>query len=184
MIWTKDHQTEWPVDERFEAAAREQAKLLAALGRRFGQILVTPRWPHSGEDALASEYFAQIRQLPVRRLAASEASVLLWTPGRDLERSLALLEVWRLRYVTSLLCVPSYDGNGASSLLLIAVRGKPRLLSQWLPSAIPCTDRDGHPDQDILRAALEVGPKVARLHLLGREPSPGWTVVPQYLAGL
>jgi N6-adenosine-specific RNA methylase IME4/transposase-like protein len=120
-----------------------QATRLAAVGERFGAIVLDPPWDWGDEgdaDQLgrarptyATMPFKEIAAQPIDAVAQDNAHLYLWITNRSLPKGFELLERWGFRYVTALTWVkPSIGmGNyfrGSTEHILFGVRGSLPLL--------------------------------------------------------
>src|SRR5215813_1031303 len=78
--------------------------------RRYGAILADPPWPFRtwsarGRDRSVDRHYsemtiAQIKALPVARLAALDCLLLLWITSPQLPVGLEIIEAWGFKYKT------------------------------------------------------------------------------------
>jgi N6-adenosine-specific RNA methylase IME4 len=175
--------------------------LAKTAGRRFGTILADPPWRFQNrtgkvapEHRRLSRYqtlsFEQIKELPVRALAADTAHLYLWCPNALLPWGLAVLEDWGFQYKGNLVWHKvrkdgGSDGRGVgfyfrnvTELMLFGVRGKnARTLrpgrSQVNYIASQKREHSRKPDEQYqIIEACSSGP---HLELFARGERKGWT---------
>lgn len=163
-------------------------------------VLADPPWDFkaweesSGNPRLASAHYPTlgadgIAALPVRRVAARDAVLLLWACMPLLPEALRVVRAWGFTYKTVAFTWVKLNQDGAPStgmgyytranaeLCLLATRGKglPRV-SRDVPQVIQSRRREHSrkPDGQYDRVERLFGPSVRRLELFARTAWPGW----------
>lgn len=171
--------------------------------KKYGVILADPPWDYEvshRRGAAANHYptmtIDKMKQLPIANLAKSNAVLLMWATWPKLYEGVqGLIEEWGFTYVTGFPWVKVqsidrdlFDGQiwitpqwgtgywvrGASEIVLIAKRGKPKL-PDAPPVGLLC-ERAIHskkPKNLHEYAKTLPGPY---LELFARRPHPGWDV--------
>jgi N6-adenosine-specific RNA methylase IME4 len=168
---------------------------LAESGKLFDLFYVDPPWKFhvyeadSGLAGAADAHYptmalADICALPVAKLAAPKAALLMWTTAPHLRLSFEVLDAWGFEYVTNLVWVKDRAGLGywvrnQHEHLIFARRGdfptpEPELRP---PSAIVAPRREHSRKPDEAAALIEhMYPGLARIELFARSARPDWTV--------
>jgi N6-adenosine-specific RNA methylase IME4 len=86
---------------------------------KFGCIYVDPPWLYGNQAtrAATSNHYAgmtatQLRDLPVKELAADDAHLHLWTTNGFLREALALVEFWGFEFKSSFVWIKPHIGLG------------------------------------------------------------------------
>jgi N6-adenosine-specific RNA methylase IME4 len=166
---------------------------LAALAElhphHFAVIYADPAWTYTGGQRTRGPKrhyqlmsLADIKALPVAKLARRDAVLLLWTPGAHLEQAMAVITAWGFRFKgVGFVWVKPTIGMGhwtrvQSELCLLATRGHPKRLAKDVEQVVcaPAGIHSAKPEE--VRRRIErlcAGPY---LELFGRHWAPGWTV--------
>ncbi|HXJ15349.1 MAG TPA: MT-A70 family methyltransferase [Candidatus Limnocylindrales bacterium] len=167
----------------------KELEALVAAGKKFGTIYADPPWlyDNQGTRAATGNHYTgltvqQLCDLPIRRLAADDAHLHLWTTNGFLFECPKIFEAWGFEFRSSFIWVKPQIGIGnywrnSHEFLLTAIRGNCKSFAdKSLRSTLEC-DRGEHsakPEQ--VRAMLEKASPGPFLELFGRSPAPGWTV--------
>ena len=164
--------------------------VLVQQGVKFPTIYADPPWPYSNTAArgAAEKHYRtmtleQIRNEPVRTLAAEQAHLHLWTTNAFLREAFDVLQAWGFRYKSCLVWVKPQLGMGnywrvSHEFLLLGVRGNlpfgDRTCRSWLMARRTLHSRKPF----AFRALIERVSPGPYLELYGREeqPNSGWTV--------
>ena len=161
---------------------------LIADGQQFGTIYADPPWDYiaSQNNPVAPEYptmkVADIKDLPIAKLAAKNAHLHLWVPSSELKHGLDVMQDWGFTYKTNYVWVkpnrairPGNYWANAHELMLLGVKGNTPFLEKNIQSYIRI-DADEHsrkPD-DVRDMIAKVSPG-PRLELFARRVYEGWT---------
>lgn len=143
----------------------------------------------SADTHYATMLLDDICALPVRRGAARDSVLLLWTTGPMLDKSKEVVRSWGFVFKTLAFVWVKLNADGSpfqgmgyytrsnAELCLLASRGKglPRLAAD-VPQVILSRRREHSrkPDEQYDRIDRLFGPAVRRLELFARTPWPGW----------
>jgi len=130
----------------------------------------------------------EILELPVNRLAASEAHLYLWVPNALLAEGLEVLRRWGFTYKTNLVWYKTRkdggpDGRGVgfyfrnvTELVLFGVRGSMRTLQpgRRQVNLLPSRKREHSRKPDEMYEIVEACSPGPYLELFARHPRPGW----------
>lgn len=173
--------------------------LLARVGGQFATILADPPWQFQNRTGkVAPEHrrllryptmeLAEIKDLPVGKLAAASSHLYLWVPNALLEEGLQVMKAWGFTYKSNIVWYKvrkdgGPDGRGVgfyfrnvTELLLFGVRGSMRTLRPGRTQVnLFSTRKREHsrkPDEifDIIEACSP-GPY---LEVFARFPRQGW----------
>ena len=141
----------------------------------YNIILADPPWsyrvwnkPDAGRTA-ASHYntmsIADIRALPVGRLAAKDCTLFLWVTFPTLREALTVF--WGLGHWT----------RANAEICLLATRGHPKRVSPAIHQVIisPVEEHSKKPDEVRERIVQLMG-DLPRIELFARQSTPGWDV--------
>lgn len=127
---------------------------------------------------------AELCAMPVGRIMAKDALMLMWTTAPMLVRSLGVMEAWGFKYVSQAVWVKQRVGTGfwarnRHELLLICKRGKfpcpkPPLFAD---SIIPGEQRQHSRKPESVHQVVEARlPDARKIELFARADRPGWDV--------
>lgn len=178
------------------AAAQD---LLTKVQGTFATILADPPWRFENRTGkMAPEHqrllryptmtLAEILELPVRQLAASECHLYLWVPNALITEGLEVMKRWGFTYKTNLVWYKvrkdgGPDGRGVgfyfrnvTELVLFGVRGSMRTLQRGRTQTnIICTRKREHSRKpDELYGIIEACSPPPRVELFARHRRPGW----------
>jgi len=174
--------------------AREQLLALAAMGKRYGVLLLDPPWHYDTHAARLRKHYdlmtqAAIRDLPVGEVAAKDCGLFLWATMPCLPEAFEAMQAWGFRYVTNAFTFVKVNRDGSpfygmggltrsnAELCLYGVKGKPVVKHNYINSVF-LSHRRAHsrkPDQQYERiAALHDGPM---LEVFARQCWPGWDCI-------
>jgi N6-adenosine-specific RNA methylase IME4 len=134
----------------------------------FGVIYADPPWTpgQTGPRGAAQKYSllptSTICEMPVADLAADNCVLLLWVVNNGLDDGLAVMRAWQFRYVTNAVWAKGTLGlgayfRGAHELLLLGVKGRPRVKFHGQPSVFH------EPRQEHSRKPAEITQKIERM---------------------
>ena len=171
---------------------------LSAQGVAFNLIYGDPPWDYdmkgtcSTHPAAPGRHYptmplADIKALPVGRLAAKDAVLWLWTPNCYLARALEVVEAWGFEYVTSAVWVkrtgaPTWGAvRPMHETLLMARRGQglaiagTAMRSAYVDPTVvkKHSQKPAHFAQELERLYPDAG----KLELFSREARPGWVAL-------
>ena len=163
---------------------------LAESGTKYATIYADPPWPYSNtaaRGAAVNHYptmtLKAIQNEPVKRLAAENAHLHLWTTNAFLREAFDVIRAWGFKYKSCLIWVKPQIGMGnywrvSHEYLLLGVRGKlpfrQRIIRSW-----QLARRTAHSRKPFLfRGLIEQVSPGPYLELYGREEQPNtdWTV--------
>jgi N6-adenosine-specific RNA methylase IME4 len=173
---------------------------LAESGKRFATIYGDPAWPWDSFGPLgrirscADHHYLlstteQIKALPVARLAADNAALILWCTWPRLPDALDVIRAWDFTYKTVAFVWVKQNASGDdlhtgmgywtrsnSEYCLLATKGAPLRLAADVHEVVlaPVAEHSAKPEE--VRRRIErllAGPY---LELYGRKPVAGWTV--------
>lgn len=163
---------------------------LVEQGVRFPTIYADPPWPYANtaargaaENHYRTMTLEDIRNEPVREVAAEQAHLHLWTTNAFLREAFDVLRAWGFRYKSCLLWIKPQLGMGnywrvSHEFLLLGVRGnlpfRDRTCRSWLIAPRTLHSRKPFAFRELIER-VSPGPY---LELYGREeqPNTGWTV--------
>ena len=164
--------------------------VLVQQGVKFPTIYADPPWPYTNtaargaaENHYCTMTLEQIRNEPVRALAAEQAHLHLWTTNAFLREAFDVIRAWGFRYKSCLVWVKPQLGMGnywrvSHEFLLLGVRGnlpfRDRTCRSWLMARRTLHSRKPF----AFRALIERVSPDPYLELYGCEeqPNSGWTV--------
>ncbi|MFD2185006.1 MT-A70 family methyltransferase [Rhodoplanes azumiensis] len=164
------------------------------LGERYSVIYADPPWYYTGGspgDArrIDSHYpvmsIDEICELPVDRLAADDALLLLWCTAPLLPEALRVLTSWGFEYRTHAVWDKQVAGTGhwfrgAHELVLVGVRGNfPAPLPGTQPPSVHREQKTVHSRKPsfVHEFVERLWPDLPRVELFARGPArPGWSV--------
>lgn len=181
-----------PRDSKFSARGAEETKnyhaseyplMRGVPNERFSVVLMDPPFSYGrtvGQGVACAQYETmtddELRSLPVRRISAKNAILLLWCSGPTMDRAIALVEAWGFSYKTvGFVWVKTNKGGTPQSMglgsytlpgtefVLLATRGQAAPLIHKRVNQVILLRRSGH----------SVKPKVFRaiIHeMLGKDP--------------
>ena len=153
----------------------------------FATILVDPPWPlQSGEKHYRTMSLAQIKALPVGRLAARDAHLWLWTTNTLLPTAYEVAEAWGFTVRSPLTWVKfrlglggRYQLRNATEQLLFCTRGKAPLGSRSQPTWFnaPVTEHSRKPaEQFAIIERVSPGPYLELFARRRPESNQPWAV--------
>lgn len=185
----------------------------------FGMIMADPPWSYemrseagyakAPEAQYATMPLEAIKALPVEMLAARDCMLWLWAVNPQLPEAIDVLRAWGFTFKTAgtwvkrsthgkLTMGTGYILRSANEPFLIGTRGKPRVASRAVRSAVITHDTCFNVDGDTwpistitiegpvrghsvkpeagYAAAVELMPEVRRLELFSRTNRAGWSV--------
>jgi len=161
---------------------------LLTSGGSFGSIYADPPWRYDnqGSRGAAENHYAtmsvqEICRLPIKRLAAQNAHLHLWTTNAFLFEARQVLEAWGFEYKSCFVWVKPKLGMGnywrlSHEFLLLGVRGSCPFRDKGSRSWQEL-DRGRHSQKpDEIRRLIETVSPGPYLELFGRQPVHGWTV--------
>ncbi len=156
----------------------------------FPAIYADPPWPYSNTAArgAAENHYStmtmdEILREPVKKLAAKEAHLHLWTTNAFLREAFDVIQAWGFRYKSCLVWIKPQLGMGnywrvSHEYLLLGVRGnlpfRDRTCRSWISARRTIHSRKPFAFRELIER-VSPGPY---LELYGREEHPGtpWTV--------
>lgn len=156
---------------------------------KFATIYADPPWQYN--DALgrwgADSHYStmaldDIAALPVRKLAADDAHLHLWTTSSFLFEAKGIMESWGFEYRSSFVWLKQGLGLGrywrvTHEFLLLGVRGALRGFEDNTLRSWEVLSRSRHSAKpDRIRKLIEKASPEPRLELFGRRLADGWTV--------
>lgn len=193
-----------------EAAVTIYTNLADAPEKHYGLILLDPAWrfktyaPQNGQkgNRSADKHYPtmtieEMMALPVRRVAARDCYMIMWTSWPHLESALRLMKAYGFTYKSSFcvwfkmkrgfspsrvfLTLPNdmHKGSGYSTrknteMAILGTRGSPRRQAKdvWEPIFAPVREHSRKPDQQYgMIERFAVGPF---LEMNARTERPGW----------
>lgn len=158
-------------------------------GEKFGCIYADPPWSYDNQATRAatgnhyqSLTVAQLCELPVRKFAADNAHLHLWTTNAFLFSCPDIFAAWGFEFRSSFVWIKPQMGIGnywrnSHEILLTAIRGDAKRFNDHsLKSWLEC-DRGAHsakPEQ--VRSMIERSSPGPFLEMFARREAPGWTV--------
>ena len=153
----------------------------------FATILVDPPWPlQSGEKHYRTMSLARIKALPVRRLAARDAHLWLWTTNALLPTAYEVAEAWGFTVRSPLTWVKfrlglggRYQLRNATEQLLFCTRGRAPLGSRSQPTWFnaPVTEHSRKPaEQFAIIERVSPGPYLELFARRRPESNQPWAV--------
>lgn len=126
----------------------------------------------------------EIRQLPVRSLAADNCELYLWTTQKYLPDSFSVIEAWGFKYCQTLTWVKTPKGTGQGGMycpttefLLLARIGrmpkKKRCDTTWFHIKRPMRHSQ---KPEVFQDLIEMQTDGPRIELFARRVRDGWTV--------
>jgi N6-adenosine-specific RNA methylase IME4 len=159
----------------------------ADAGRKFGCIYADPPWlyDNQGTRAATGNHYDgltvdQLCELPVKRLAADDAHLHLWTTNGFLFDCKRIMDAWGFEFRSSLVWVKPQMGIGnywrnSHEFLLTAIRGDAKRFNDHsLMSWLEC-DRGAHsakPEQ--VRSFIQRASPGPYLEMFARQQPEGW----------
>lgn len=158
-------------------------------GNHFGCIYADPPWlyDNQGTRAATSNHYKgmtvdELCDLPIRRLAAEDAHLHLWTTNGFLFECRRIFDAWGFEFRSSFIWVKPQMGIGnywrnSHEILLTAIRGNAKQFNdKSLKSWIEC-DRGRHSAKpEEIRHLIARASDGPFLELFGRSPVKGWSV--------
>lgn len=192
-------QTKWAEKAAKQESQREEnaAKIetlatpLDAQGL-FQTIVIDPPWDWGDEGDVNQfgrakpEYstmpFADIKALPINKIADANCHLYLWVTNRSLPKAFALIDAWGFRYITCLTwCKPSIGmGNyfrGSTEQVLFAVKGSQPLKRHDVGTYFNAPRGDKHSAKpDEFYQLVESCSYAPFIDIFGRKERDGWSV--------
>jgi N6-adenosine-specific RNA methylase IME4 len=153
--------------------------------QRFACIWANPPWSGNGlvsRKLFGAAYWADLRKLPVREIAAEQAHLHFGAPAEFLCDVMRVMEAWGFRYRSVLVLRRLPQGFGrywraGHEFLLLGVRGGLAFRDNSLVGQLEVEGCRVATCLDALRELIERVSPGPYLELFGQEPRPGWTVV-------
>jgi site-specific DNA-methyltransferase (adenine-specific) len=169
-------------------------------GKKYSIILSDPPWAYRDKREKhprlcggASVHYSvmstpEICSLPVEEIAADDAMLFLWSTYPNLPEAFKVIPAWGFEYRTIGFCwvkVNKRDGKpffgighytkSNAEVCLLAIRGRPRVVSNYVSSVIisPREEHSKKPDEARDRIVQLCG-DVPRIELFARKQVPGW----------
>lgn len=158
----------------------------------FQTIVIDPPWDWGDEGDVNQfgrakpEYstmpFADIKALPINKIADANCHLYLWVTNRSLPKAFALIEAWGFRYITCLTwCKPSIGmGNyfrGSTEQILFAVKGSQPLKRHDVGTYFNAPRGDKHSAKpDEFYQLVESCSYAPFIDVFGRKERDGWSV--------
>jgi ParB family chromosome partitioning protein len=146
---------------------------------RFEVIVVDPPWVISDlRTGYPEMTVAEIKNVPVQRLAADNAVVLLWVVPSMIEEGLQVLKSWNMRQVAFIVWQKTSARPGRyvmsrAELCLLGIRGKPLVLKPRLNVITAAARQHSRkPDEFYDLVADSFGGR--KLDMFARESRDGW----------
>jgi N6-adenosine-specific RNA methylase IME4 len=164
--------------------------VLVELGVKFPTVYADPPWPYmntaargAAENHYRTMTLDEIRNEPVKNLAADDSHLHLWTTNAFIREAFDVLRAWGFRYKSCLVWIKPQLGMGnywrvSHEYLLLGVRGslpfRERTCRSWLSARRTAHSRKPFVFRELIER-VSPGPY---LELYGREeqPNSGWTV--------
>jgi N6-adenosine-specific RNA methylase IME4 len=167
--------------------------------RRYGCILADPPWRFEtrselGRGKCADQHYAcmklaDIKRLPVHRLAAPDSCLILWFPQFATPQAVSVMRAWGFAPKTlgawakrsptdsSWAFGTGYRFRSAAEFYLLGTRGAPKQAARDIRNLIvsPVQEHSRKPDE-MHRNLERMFPSVPRCELFARRPTPGWDV--------
>lgn len=158
----------------------------------FQTIVIDPPWDWGDEGDVNQfgrakpEYstmpFADIKALPINKIADANCHLYLWVTNRSLPKAFALIDAWGFRYITCLTwCKPSIGmGNyfrGSTEQVLFAVKGSQPLKRHDVGTYFNAPRGDKHSAKpDEFYQLVESCSYAPFIDIFGRKERDGWSV--------
>ena len=165
---------------------------------RYGLILADPPWrfrtwgEHNQSKSASNHYSLMtmdaLKALPVNKLAADNAALVMWAVQPMLPEAIALMNAWGFKYKTAgAWAKQSKSGNKwafgtgymlrcAAEFFLIGTIGKPEIGARNIRNLIVAPVQEHSKKPAELHDSLErLFPCVSRCELFARQSRPGWT---------
>jgi len=183
--------------------------------KKYNIIYADPPWKYSGgirssrknkdgefvyytpDTTIGAKYAtmtpAQIKALPISKLAAQDCVLFLWTTDSHLPIALEVIKAWGFRYVTIGFIWNKKEKSGkqvcyygkwtmkGSEICLLATRGKPHSLIashkvRQLVEAVRDRTKHSQKPNEVRRRIVELMGDLPRIELFARESTEGWDV--------
>lgn len=178
------------------------------MGKKYNIILADPAWSYN-DRALAGNRGAEckypvmtdedIKNLPVKTIAADNCILFLWATFPRLELALEVIKSWGFTYKTigfnfvkmnkkqtnTLFMGLGNWTRSNSEICLIATKGKPKRISKSVHSVIMAPlERHSAKPKEVHKRIVELMGDLPRIELFARECFTGWTCVGKDIDGL
>lgn len=178
----------------------------------FDVILADPPWAYATftplvvSDRAPEKHYrtmrlADLKAMPVSKIAAPDCHLFMWTTAPFLETSLAVMRAWGFKYSSSAFVWVKLRGGYSADQIsafgpvekdvalglghttrkqsewcLLGRRGSPRRHSKATHEIIlaPLREHSRKPDEARQRIEAYAGPDARRLELFARTAAPGW----------
>jgi N6-adenosine-specific RNA methylase IME4 len=167
---------------------------LVAAGSRFGTIYADPPWLYDNQAtrAATSNHYSgmtvkQLRELPIRELAAPDAHLHMWTTNAFLFEGFTILDAWGFEFLSASVWLKPQMGLGnywrnSHEFMLTAIRGGAQRFidhskMSWQDGRAIKAARGRHsakPEQ--MRNMIERASPGPFLELFGRRHADRWCV--------
>ncbi len=183
----------------------------------FGLIMADPAWRYDmysdkGYEKSPEAHYdtmdqAAIKAMPVEVLAASDCLLWLWAVNPQLPQALEVVSAWGFTFKTAGTWLKrtargkvgfgtGYILRSANEPFILATRGKPRIASRSVRSAVITNDLENLTEEDwpistitieglarghsrkpevAFRACDDLMPEAQKLELFSRQNRPGWS---------
>lgn len=164
--------------------------------KKYDVIYADPPWTYgdklqhhggSADSHYATMTTPQICELPIEKIASDNCSLFIWGTWPQLPDILQVIAYWGFQYKTiGFLWLKEYStgrkvfgmGNwtrGNSEFCLLAVRGKPKRLSNMVSQLITTRIREHSKKPDIVRKKIvQLCGDIPRIELFARTKIHGW----------
>lgn len=175
--------------------------------KKFGVVYADPAWHHisystKGQKRSPSRHYKtmsldQIRNLPVKEIAARDCHLMMWVTQPHLEEGFSIIKAWGFKYSSLfqvwfklnpkaadqmfLERVHFHKGMGFTTrknveLILLGRKGSPKRHAKDIRDFVIAARRQHSrkPDSVIIDIERYAGPDVAKIELFARETRPGW----------
>lgn len=161
-------------------------------GETFACFYADPPWQYGNKSTRAStdktkKHYGtltveQLRAMPIKDLAATDAHLHLWTTNAFLPHAFRVIEAWGFEYRSCFVWVKPQMGIGnywwvSHEFLLLGIRGKAKSFADKSLMSWAELERGEHSAKpEKVRGFVVKASKGPYLELFGREGIPGWTV--------
>lgn len=166
----------------------ENLQALISSGTPFATIYADPPWKYDNQATRAATdnhyptmTVDELCELPIERLAASNAHLHLWTTNAFQFEAKQVMEAWGFEYKSTFVWVKPQMGIGnywrvAHEYLLLGVRGSCTFMDKSLKSWAEFERTEHSAKPEAVREMIERASPAPRLELFARSPVEGWTV--------
>ena len=147
----------------------------------FQVIVADPPWRYETGSTLPypTMDIEEIKAMPIKTIAADDATLWLWTTNAHLRIAFEVVEAWGFEYRTLLTWVKNQMGTGdwlrgQTEHCLLAVRGKPVFLHGNHSTALEAARREHSRKPEEFYALVEATCPGNRVELFSRQERQGW----------